>query len=428
MSDLNTSASDRSDDTLYRSALDNSGFESESDATLSASELSSSTVGNTMESSVDTSVREADDERTFLTPEARARRKRSHDELITISSEDESDTGGAVSSSTTATVTEKLTDTPNPTAKSPKSSSEIQIYESLEEFDRNLPPTVRLLTTPHGNRVYLVGTAHYSEESQNDVSLVIRNVRPRVVVLELCSSRIHILKYDEKTLLEEAKDINMAKLRNAVQSNGMVIGLLFILLLNISAKLTEQLGMAPGGEFRRALEECQKIPHCVLHLGDRPINITLQRSLYGLTFWQTLKLVWRLVTSDLKISKEEVEECKQSDLLEKLMQEMGGEFPAFQTVFVQERDIYLCHSLQMAAAPHPDGQPRNIVGVVGIGHAAGIVANWGKVDPKRIPEILVIPPPTLRGKIIRGTIKYGFLGLVGYGIFRVVRPILPRIL
>ena len=28
-----------------------------------------------------------------------------------------------------------------------------------------------------------------------------------------------------------------------------------ILLLSMSAKLTEQLGMAPGGEFRRAFQE-----------------------------------------------------------------------------------------------------------------------------------------------------------------------------
>uniref|UniRef100_A0A6B2EJV0 Uncharacterized protein n=1 Tax=Phlebotomus kandelakii TaxID=1109342 RepID=A0A6B2EJV0_9DIPT len=224
----------------------------------------------------------------------------------------------------------------------------------------------------------------------------------------------------------------MSKLRNAIQSNGMVIGLLFILLLNISAKLTEQLGMAPGGEFRRALEEAQKLPNCMLHLGDRPINVTLQRSLHGLTLWQTLKLVWRLCTSDLKINKEEVENCKQSDLLQKLMEEMAGEFPAFETVFVKERDLYLCHSLQMAAMTplHPDEplQPVNVVGVVGIGHSAGIMANWGKVDTKRIAEILVIPPPTLRGRIIRFTIKYGFLGAVTYGLYRVVRPIMPKIL
>lgn len=88
---------------------------------------------------------------------------------------------------------------------------QVKIYGSLEEFDKNLPDTVTVLDTPFGSKVYLVGTAHFSHESQDDVSLVIRNVRPDIVMVELCSSRIHILKHDEKTLLEEARDINLTK-------------------------------------------------------------------------------------------------------------------------------------------------------------------------------------------------------------------------
>ena len=44
-------------------------------------------------------------------------------------------------------------------------------YDST--IDDNLPPTVTLLTTPEGGKLYLVGTAHFSVESQNDVSKVI---------------------------------------------------------------------------------------------------------------------------------------------------------------------------------------------------------------------------------------------------------------
>lgn len=86
---------------------------------------------------------------------------------------------------------------------------------------------------------------------------------------------------------------------------------------------------------------------------------------------------------DENITKEEVEQCKQKDLLEELMKEMAGEFPAFGEVFVNERDLYLCYSLQMASmhtkALQPIAQksePINIVGVMGIGHCAGkIVLN-----------------------------------------------------
>lgn len=306
--------------------------------------------------------------------------------------------------------------------------NEIKIYNTIEEFDANLPETVSLLTTPYGSKVYLVGTAHFSLESQDDVSLVIRNVRPDIVMVELCPARIHILNHDEKTLLEEARDINFAKIRNIIQASGVINGAFYVLLLNMSAKLTKELGMAPGGEFRRALEEARRLPNCLLHLGDRPINITLQRALHGLSFWQTLKLIFKLATSNETISKEEVEQCKKKDLLEELMREMAGEYPVFGEVFVKERDTYLCHSLQVAAVPDAkNGRPVNVVGVIGIGHAQGISEKWGKIDPSIIPKISHIPPASLSNRIAKITIKYGMLSLVGYGVFKLVKPRLQGI-
>lgn len=51
-------------------------------------------------------------------------------------------------------------------------------------------------------------------------------------------------------------------------------------------------------------------------------------------------------------SKEEVELCKRRDLLEEMLALMSEEFPALGTVFLNERDVFLTHSLQMAAQPH----------------------------------------------------------------------------
>ena len=48
-------------------------------------------------------------------------------------------------------------------------------------------------------------------------------------------------------------------------------------------------------------------------------------------------------------SAEDVEKCKQRDMLEELLMEMTGEFPSLSKVFVQERDIYLAYSLKRAA-------------------------------------------------------------------------------
>lgn len=317
-----------------------------------------------------------------------------------------------------------------------ESFPDVKIYDSIDDFDKSLPDTVTLLHAPNGNKVYLVGTAHFSEASQRDVAFVIRNVRPRAVVVELCESRVHILKHDEKTLLEEAKDINMQKIRNVIKTNGFLNGMFYILLLNMSAKLTKELGMAPGGEFRTAMKEATKVPNCLVHLGDRPINITLQRAIRGLSLWQTLKLVFKLMSFDENITKEEVEQCKQKDLLEELMKEMAGEFPAFGQVFVNERDLYLCYSLQMAsmhtkAMTHAAkrAEPINVVGVMGIGHCAGVTKYWTKEGlDQEIPKIMIIPRAPLSTRIFQSTVKYGTITLIGYGIYRITAPYLRKIL
>ncbi|XP_071454410.1 uncharacterized protein [Hetaerina americana] len=165
-------------------------------------------------------------------------------------------------------------------------------------INSSLPDTVTLLSTPDGGSVYLVGTAHFSKESQEDVAQVIRAVQPHVILVELCKARVNILQLDEQTILEEAKNINFDKIKSTIQQNGLFHGIMNILLLSMSAHLTKELGMAPGGEFRRAFSEAKNVPGCVVHLGDRPIKLTLQRALASLSWWQTLKLTWHIMSKE----------------------------------------------------------------------------------------------------------------------------------
>ena len=51
----------------------------------------------------------------------------------------------------------------------------------------------------------------------------IQAVQPDIVLVELCKSRVDILKYDEEFLLREAKNIDMQKLRLAVKQVSKVI-------------------------------------------------------------------------------------------------------------------------------------------------------------------------------------------------------------
>ena len=56
-------------------------------------------------------------------------------------------------------------------------------------------------------------------------------------------------------------------------------------------------------------------------------------------------------------SKEEVEKFKEKDILEEMLKEMAGEFPAFSEVFVRERDLFLSYALRRVAKPLPHPNP-----------------------------------------------------------------------
>lgn len=295
----------------------------------------------------------------------------------------------------------------------------------VENFDSHLPETVTLLQTEYGDKVYLIGTAHFSTNSQDDVSKVIRNVRPHIVMVELCRSRASILQMDEATIEREAKTISIEKMSATMKEHGVFHGLMYILLLNMSAKLTRELGMAPGGEFRRALAEVRKIPGCLIHLGDRPIQVTLKRALSVLSWWNSMRLVWHLIFSKMSITKEEVEKCKNRDLLDQMLEEMAGEFPELRDVFVRERDIYLTHSLQLTCKrfkghEFSQNEQMRVVGIVGIGHVPGITQLWGTVEEEDIAPIIKIPEPSKSGRVVKVTLKITAISLVIWGCYKLI--------
>lgn len=278
--------------------------------------------------------------------------------------------------------------------------------------------------------VYLVGTAHFSKDSQEDVMRTIRAVQPDLVMVELCPNRISILSMDEQTLLREAKNMNSQKIIQIIKQSGVVQGILHVLLLSMSAHLTRELSMAPGGEFRAAHRGVVETQMCRLILGDRPIQITLQRALASLSFWQRLKFFWHILCShSMKITQEDVEKCKRQDLLEQLLAEMAGDFPKLSQIFVDERDAYMAHALHTLLRKQTEAkrrawsqidaawQPLRVVAVVGIGHVPGIVNKWNQAID--VLPLLEIPPPSLGSKIFGTTIRLTLYVTIGYGLFRV---------
>lgn len=109
-----------------------------------------------------------------------------------------------------------------------------------------------------------------------------------------------------------------------------------------------------------------------------------------LSWWQKLKMGFSLLTPP-KVTEEELENLKRRDFVDQVLAEIGAKYPEITEVFVNERDLFLTHSLQLACkpVPTPNGlMPVRVVGVVGMGHTSGIMKHWGKVKKSQIPPIL----------------------------------------
>ena len=101
-------------------------------------------------------------------------------------------------------------------------SDEVNFYDNKADLNQNAlesassqppsPTNIKILTildAPLNGKVYLIGTAHFSLESQREVSEIIRRVQPNRVVLELCSARSSMLTLDEAKVIQEAKEMNL---------------------------------------------------------------------------------------------------------------------------------------------------------------------------------------------------------------------------
>ncbi|XP_006795883.1 traB domain-containing protein [Neolamprologus brichardi] len=151
-------------------------------------------------------------------------------------------------------------------------------------------------------------------------------------------------------------------------------------------------------------------------------DINLDKVQQAIKQWQKARLAWGLCFLSDPISKEDVEKCKQKDLLEQTMSEMIGEFPALHKTIVAERDIYLTHTLRQAtrcveSPPNDQKVPAVVVGVVGMGHVPGIERNWDK--QLNINEIMSVAPPSRVGWVLCAVIKGVMMGMLGYACYRV---------
>ncbi|KAG0575453.1 hypothetical protein KC19_5G004900 [Ceratodon purpureus] len=200
--------------------------------------------------------------------------------------------------------------------------------------------------------VYIVGTAHMSRVSANQVTRVINAVHPDNVVIELCRSRAGIM-YDEPTPTTDGSSNKLNLMSMSGDSFGSTVGrslklggrsalALRLLLASVSKRLSTSAGVATGEEFRAARKAAEGIGAQIV-LGDRPIEITLRRAWRSLSwderFRFTISLLQGMSDKNLDVSEASLQALKSDDALSAMFGELSSRFPSLLQPLIHERDM-----------------------------------------------------------------------------------------
>ncbi len=242
-------------------------------------------------------------------------------------------------------------------------------------------------------RILIVGTAHVSPKSIEEVEKTIEEVKPQAVAVELDYKRLMSLQGKN----QEIPVIDVIK-------RGEAHLLLFQILLSyFQRKIGEEYGVKPGDEMLAAIKKAEEIGADVL-LIDRDITITFKRFWSNLSLKEKLKIAYSLLKSLFEEDEVDVEEMLKEDVLELLVREFRDIAPSAAKTLIDERDAYMALNL-LEASKHYS----SIVAVVGAGHKKGI-ENYLK-NPEKLPPIQSLV------EVKQGR-NYG--KIAGYAVFAVI--------
>ena len=252
--------------------------------------------------------------------------------------------------------------------------------------------------------IFLVGTAHVSQESVELVRQVIANEKPDCVCVELDEKRYKALSGKKRWESLDLKEIIKKK-----QLSTLLVNLI---LSSYQKKLGMQLGVMPGAELLEATREADR--HSIpVSLCDRDVRVTLRRAWHETSFLKKGYLLATLLVSlfdKTEITEEKLEQLKKKDVLSELMSELGEAMPELKKVLIDERDIYLAEKIKMSSG-------RKLVAVVGAGHMEGIKKNIQEDHSGVLPSISTFPPVSSSFKSLGWAIPLLIIGsLVAIGI------------
>lgn len=253
-----------------------------------------------------------------------------------------------------------------------------------------------------GKKIFLVGTAHVSEESARLVADVIDREKPDTVCVELCASRYQSIRQKDQWQNMDIVKVIREKKSFLLLSN--------LLLASLQKRIAKKLNIRPGQEMIQAIESAEAVG-AAIHLADRDIRITLSRTWRLMRLRDKIKLLAQLIFSIGQvddISAEDVEKMKQEDVLETILADVGKSLPIVKAILIDERDRYLAHKIR-----HAPGEI--IVAVVGAGHVPGIKKYWNSETD--IASLENLPPKSKLSAVLKWVIPLGIVALIITGFF-----------
>jgi len=269
----------------------------------------------------------------------------------------------------------------------------------------NVSDTINRITL--GDReIILIGTAHVSHESVDEVKKAIEDENPDRVCIEIDEGR-----YNSIIDKESWKKLDI---HQAIKQKKGFLMIASLILSSFQKKIGADIGIKPGEEMKIAAEAAvaKGIPFT---FSDRPVQITLQRAWAMSNLWNKMKLLASLIASAFStesVDKSEIEDLKNSNALQGMMEELANYLPSVKEVLIDERDRFLATSIFNTSE-------KKVIAVVGAGHGPGIISWIEKLDKKEMPndvsEISIVPPKRVYEKAIPWIIPFVIVGIITVG-------------
>lgn len=249
----------------------------------------------------------------------------------------------------------------------------------------------------NGKEYILIGTAHVSKHSAEQVKEVIEAERPDSVCVELDEQRY-------KTITEGAKWKEMDIIQVIKQKRASLL-LMNLAISSFQNRMAKDLGIKAGQEMIQGIESAKEVG-AKLVLADRNIQITFSRIWGNLGFKGKSMLLSQIITSIFSrdsISEEELEKMKEQDTINAMLNEFTEVFPRLKKPLIDERDQYLAQKIK-------DAPGEKIVAVLGAAHVPGIKEEIKKEQD--LAKLNALPPKSKWPKIIGWSLPVLIVALI----------------